>query len=227
MASASIAAAASKALAPAAAAAAAGSSAFFTHDIGVNFGSKKRYSDGAVARLMSEAWEGGVACVISITNCLSELPRNEALAARHEHLYFTVGVHPHSARGVTQESLEAAITRAVALPKCVAIGECGLDYDRMFSPQDEQLRVFRWQVALAKALDKPLYLHCRSKTGRSEAFHDMIGVRGRSRRSVDLLRVSPAGCPVSLVALVLRESHVPSSPCNTVSCLFATVLTSH
>lgn len=164
------------ALAPATAAVAGTSFGYFTHDIGVNFGNKKRYSDDAVAHLMSDAWEGGVACVISITNNLHELPRNEALAARHDHLYFTVGVHPHSAGGVTQGVLEAAITRAAALPKCVAIGECGLDYDRMFSPQDEQLRVFRWQVALAKALDKPLYLHCRSKTGRSEAFHDMIGI---------------------------------------------------
>jgi TatD DNase family protein len=57
-------------------------------------------------------------------------------------------------------------------PKCVAIGECGLDYDRMFSPRNIQLSVFEIQIDLALKYSKPLYMHCRG----NGAFDDLIAI---------------------------------------------------
>ena len=50
--------------------------------------------------------------------------------------------------------------------KMVAIGEIGLDYNRMFSPKEKQIEVFREQIKIAKKINKPIYLHCR------DAFED-------------------------------------------------------
>jgi len=54
--------------------------------------------------------------------------------------------------------------------KFVAVGECGLDYNRIFSPKEKQIQVFDYQIKLAKKLGKPLYMHCR------DAFDDFIQV---------------------------------------------------
>ena len=79
-----------------------------------------------------------------------------------------VGVHPHAAA----ETDAAAWERIVALaadPRVVAIGETGLDFDRMFSPPIAQLANLRRNLALALATGKPAILHCRSKAGERDA----------------------------------------------------------
>lgn len=53
---------------------------------------------------------------------------------------------------------------------CVAVGEMGLDYNRMFSPKEVQIEVFRQQVRIAKEFDRPMYLHVR------DAFDDFINI---------------------------------------------------
>jgi TatD DNase family protein len=77
------------------------------------------------------------------------------------HLSFTAGVHPHDAKTCTRDTI-SQLTRMATDPNMVAIGECGLDFDRNFSPQEEQERWFEEQIKLAIQLKKPLYLHERS-----------------------------------------------------------------
>lgn len=55
------------------------------------------------------------------------------------------GVHPHDAKTWTDESYDI-IKELASNPECVAIGECGLDFNRNFSPQDVQMEVFEKQV---------------------------------------------------------------------------------
>ncbi|KAG2499368.1 hypothetical protein HYH03_002943 [Edaphochlamys debaryana] len=81
-------------------------------------------------------------------------------AASGCHLGFTAGVHPHNAKGCGPTTL-ADLRRLAAHPRCVAIGECGLDYNRNYSPPDVQEVWFERQVELAKELRLPLFLHCR------------------------------------------------------------------
>lgn len=91
-----------------------------------------------------------------------------ALAARHPWLDAAVGVHPHEAANVDQAAW-AWFVEAAAGPLVVAVGETGLDYDRVFSPIESQLMNLRRNLALALETGKPAILHCRSAAGRRDA----------------------------------------------------------
>jgi TatD DNase family protein len=75
-------------------------------------------------------------------------------------LWSTAGVHPHHASGYTAES-DALIRRLAAEGRIVAVGECGLDYFRNFSPRDAQLAAFRSQLEIAAETGLPVFLHQR------------------------------------------------------------------
>lgn len=79
-----------------------------------------------------------------------------------------VGVHPHDAAAVDEAGWERVVELA-ADSRVVAIGETGLDYDRMFSPIEAQLVNLRRNLALARATGKPAIIHCRSKVGARDA----------------------------------------------------------
>mmetsp|Transcript_160209 Transcript_160209/g.283811 ORF Transcript_160209/g.283811 Transcript_160209/m.283811 type:complete len:589 (-) Transcript_160209:77-1843(-) len=93
-------------------------------------------------------------------------------------LVFTAGVHPHDAKSCDQDTI-GRLRDLAKHPQCCAIGECGLDYDRMFTPREVQLIWFRQQVELAVELDMPLFLHERD-AGRGPAL-------GSSRELLEVL----------------------------------------
>jgi TatD DNase family protein len=79
-----------------------------------------------------------------------------------------VGVHPHAA-AKADPAAWARIAVLAADPRVVAIGETGLDFDRMFSPVAAQLENLRRNLALALETGKPALLHCRSRAGERDA----------------------------------------------------------
>ena len=92
------------------------------------------------------------------------LPRAIEIANSYDDVYFAVGVHPYDAKNYNREYLEEFITH----PKCVAVGECGLDYYRL--PEDKETKeqekelqkeVFINQINLASKYNKPLIVHIR------------------------------------------------------------------
>jgi len=94
--------------------------------------------------------------------------RGMDLAGRWPWLDASVGVHPHDAAKATDAEW-AAIEAWARDERVVAIGETGLDSDRMFSPWDAQLDNLRANLALALATGKPAILHCRSRVGERDA----------------------------------------------------------
>ena len=75
-------------------------------------------------------------------------------------LYATAGIHPHHASDYGEDS--AALIRELAQDgRIVAVGECGLDYFRNFSPRDAQLAAFQSQLEIAADTDMPVFLHQR------------------------------------------------------------------
>ncbi len=94
------------------------------------------------------------------------------LAERMPWLDAAVGVHPHHAATVDAAGW-ARIVGWADDPGVVAIGETGLDYDRVFSPIKDQLHNLRRNLALALETGKPAILHCRSASGRRDA-HDAL-----------------------------------------------------
>jgi TatD DNase family protein len=79
-----------------------------------------------------------------------------------------VGIHPHDA-AIATDADWAQIELLAADPAVVAIGETGLDYDRMHSPAEAQLANLRRHLRLAIATGRPAILHCRSAMGERTA----------------------------------------------------------
>jgi len=122
-----------------------------------------RYEEDFEA-VIARAKEAGVTRFIIPGADPQTLPRAIALAEAYEEIYFAVGVHPYDAIHYDRRALDRAVTHE----KCVAVGECGLDYYRL--PEDEgeiraekllQRQVFIDQIALAAEHDKPLIVHIR------------------------------------------------------------------
>jgi TatD DNase family protein len=90
-----------------------------------------------------------------------------ALVDRFSWLDAAVGVHPHDASNVDELAWDEIVALA-ADPRVVAIGETGLDYDRVFSPILEQLQNLRRNLRLAVETGKPAILHCRSGEGQRD-----------------------------------------------------------
>ena len=89
----------------------------------------------------------------------------------------TAGFHPHVAKDVTDDDF-AALAEIAKQLEVVAVGETGLDYNRNFSPREDQLRIFQQHLELATELKKPLFLHQR------EAHEDFIGLLRQYRSEV-------------------------------------------
>lgn len=83
-----------------------------------------------------------------------------ALAQRFPGLHATAGVHPHDA-SLWNGALAAAMGELHQRPEVVAVGECGLDFNRNFSTPSEQERAFEAQLGLAVESGKPLFIHER------------------------------------------------------------------
>lgn len=86
-----------------------------------------------------------------------------ALALAREYpgrLFSTAGVHPHHASTYDAAS-DTRIREFVNATECVAVGECGLDYFRNFSPREDQIRAFRAQLDIAAESGLPVFLHQR------------------------------------------------------------------
>jgi len=126
-------------------------------DIGVNLNSRQFNDDRDAVVARARAAE--VQAQLLISSDLDDSAQVIALA-QHHGLYATAGVHPHQASTWNDDS--AAQLRALVSAKAVvAIGECGLDYNRNFSPPEAQRCAFAAQLQLASELNMPVYLHCR------------------------------------------------------------------
>lgn len=98
------------------------------------------------------------------------LKRAVSLASRYEDIYFAVGVHPYDIDNYD----EALLLEYVDHKKCVAVGECGLDYYRLDGTNDEEIKtrqkeIFIAQIALAKRYKKPLIVHIRDASRDSKS----------------------------------------------------------
>ncbi|MBD3841384.1 MAG: TatD family hydrolase [Campylobacterales bacterium] len=101
-----------------------------------------------------------------------DLPKAQALAEKYDQVFFAVGFHPYDCESYDYSILEKYATH----PKCIAIGECGLDYYRL--PKDPlekqqniqmQKEVFINQIEFAKKVNKPLIVHIRDASDDSRS----------------------------------------------------------
>jgi len=128
-------------------------------DIGANLTHASFRDD--LAQVLARAREAGVATIIVTGTSVEASAQALHLAEAHaQQLRATAGVHPHHAGDCNAETIPAL--RALAAHPCiVALGECGLDFNRNYSPHPDQERWFVAQLELACELGKPLFLHSR------------------------------------------------------------------
>ncbi|MFZ6777180.1 TatD family hydrolase [Undibacterium sp. Ji83W] len=128
-------------------------------DIGANLSNHRFHTD--LDAVISRAKQAGVEHII-ITGT-SERASHDAHALTQTYpgyLSSTAGVHPHEAKNWNAQCAKA-IEKLAASDTVVAVGECGLDYNRMFSTEVQQRACFEAQLQLAVRLQKPVFLHER------------------------------------------------------------------
>ena len=157
-------------------------------DIGINLGHDSYDADRDA--VLARARAAGVVQMLVTGASLSGSAQALALARQHPGtLFATAGVHPHHASELTAARLEelAALARA---PEVAAIGECGLDYFRDFSPREAQRQAFHRQLELAARLGKPVFLHQR------DAHADFIAIlREHGARHAGVAHCFTGGAP--------------------------------
>ncbi len=104
--------------------------------------------------------KNGIELVINVGADMESSKKSVELAEKYHNIYAAVGVHPHSAKEVSQETLEE-LRLLSKNEKVLAIGEIGLDYHYDNSPRDIQRKWFREQIKLARELDLPIVVHSR------------------------------------------------------------------
>ncbi len=113
-----------------------------------------------------------------------DLPRAVEICEKYDHIFFAIGVHPYHVEDFDIEYLKSFATH----PKCIAVGECGLDYYRLSDSEEAkveekkiQKKVFIAQIKLAIELNKPLIIHIRDASQDSKELlieHDAKKVGG-------------------------------------------------
>jgi TatD DNase family protein len=132
-------------------------------DIGANLTNKAFRGD--LGPVLDRAARAGVGAILVTGTSAAASRRAFEIAVdralpRAPRLHATAGVHPHEARTWSRET-EREIRDLLARPEVVAVGECGLDYNRDFSPRDRQRACFEAQLAIAAEVSKPVFLHER------------------------------------------------------------------
>ena len=165
--------------------------------------------------LLNSLPDEGVSGVVCNAVDLNSAEVIRAYAERYQYIYFTVGFHPENLEDMPENYLDG-IKEFLKHPKCVAIGEIGLDY-YWDIPKDLQLKVFEEQLRLSKELDVPVVVHDR------EAHGDTMDLLRRYRPkglmhcfsgSVELMReVMRLGMSISLGGVVTFKNARHSVDC--------------
>jgi TatD DNase family protein len=144
-------------------------------DIGVNLTHESFDADREL--VLARARAAGVVQMIVTGASLAGSVAALALAGAHPgRLFATAGVHPHHAAELTAARL-SELEELARAPQVVAVGECGLDYYRNYSPPAAQQQAFHRQLELAQRLGKPVFLHQR------EAHADFLAILSEHARA--------------------------------------------
>ena len=125
--------------------------------------------------VLARAEQAGVKTFIITGSSIESSAGACAFAVTRKGCYATAGVHPHNAK---DWDAQAAGRLNELAHNAIAVGECGLDYNRNYSPQDMQRKCFEEQLALAADLAKPIFLHER------DAFDDFYSILKKYRASL-------------------------------------------
>ncbi|WP_427337722.1 TatD family hydrolase [Caloranaerobacter sp. DY30410] len=111
-------------------------------------------------KIIKNLKDNDVSIVINPGADLASSVKAVALAEEYENIYAAVGIHPHDAKTMDEDTIEV-LKSLLKKDKVIAVGEIGLDYHYDFSPRDIQKKWFREQIKLAKEFNLPIIVHDR------------------------------------------------------------------
>ena len=166
--------------------------------------------DGEREEMMNRARKAGVKRFVTIGCDVALSKKAMQLAQLYDDVYFSAGIHPHEAAKVEDDFI-SQLAKLAENPRCVAIGECGLDYYYDHSPRDVQRQVFLQQIDLAKITQKALVIHVRDawdecvdilkdKKPDRTIIHCFTGDERHAREFLEL------GCYLSMSGIVTFKS---------------------
>lgn len=119
-----------------------------------------RQFDADRQEVLERASAAGVATIVTVGTDVLSSRKAVDLAAGHDTVYASVGMHPHDAKKLNGSAL-AELRALTQQPKVVAVGEIGLDFYRDRSPRDMQRKAFQAQLAWSAKLGRPVIIHDR------------------------------------------------------------------
>nr|WP_294926308.1 TatD family hydrolase [uncultured Flavobacterium sp.] len=129
-------------------------------DIGINLTNKQFQND--TDDVVQDALDADVSQMILTGTSVRNSEESSRIAKEYPCiLYSTAGIHPHDAKSFDAQSI-AKLRNLLKQKQVVSVGECGLDFDRDFSPRNIQETCYKAQLELAIEVQKPLFLHERA-----------------------------------------------------------------
>lgn len=140
-----------------------------------------KFTDGELEQIVSNAKAAGIHRMVTLATSLGDCPDNIAICAKFPEVFCAIGIHPCDVHE-TPDNYLSALGDFARHPKCVAIGETGLDY---FHPAPEgwtdqdyhqrQREFLRQHFQLAQELGKNIVIHTRDKSGY-KSLHDSLDI---------------------------------------------------
>jgi len=144
--------------------------------------------------VLARAWEAGVETILAIG--IGEDPSqmhqaldlaNAVTGTTQPAIFASAGIHPEQAHNATPEAL-AKLTRLASQPRCIAVGEIGLDYYHLENPDiPTQKQAFVAQMKIAADLRKPIIIHCRTSELATPKAKERYGSADAWADTVDLI----------------------------------------
>lgn len=125
--------------------------------------------------VISTAQTDGVTKLLCVGCTLEDSKLGIAFAARHEHIWTSIGLHPHEAKHyVNDEHALQEFHSLASKPKVVAVGEIGLDYYYGHSDRQDQIKMLRFQLTVAQEHNLPVIFHVRDAKGVDPSHTDSV-----------------------------------------------------
>lgn len=155
--------------------------------------------------VLSRAKDAGVAAMVTIGTTWAEASEVMAIAEAHEHVFCSIGVHPHEAGAAGEDISEDEIVARAAHLKVVGIGETGLDYYYEHSPREIQRESFRRHLRAAVRTGLPVIVHTRDADEETAKLlhEESVAARASGRELTGVLHCFSSGRKLAEDALAL------------------------
>lgn len=139
-------------------------------DIGINL-TNKQFRNGIDETVQNAITKNVKNMILTGTSVKASLQSFDIVKKYENTLYSTAGIHPHNAKEFTSKSM-GELKKLLENKEVISVGECGLDFNRDFSPREIQELCFEAHLQLAAEVNKPLFLHERSAFERFNSILD-------------------------------------------------------